>query len=89
MKITILLLFVTSFAFGQKKEVKADTVNLSEYQLQNLMELEKEIAQIKQVLEAKQKEQTQFLNGIISQYGEPSKLKWEFRQPNKIVLKKP
>lgn len=89
MKITTLLLFITCFAFGQKKEIKADTIKLSDYQLQNLVELEKEIAQIKQVLESKQKEQTQFLNGIISQYGEPSKLKWEFRQPNKIVLKKP
>lgn len=71
----------------KSKEVDI-TITLKEYQLENLSILEKEILEVRKILEAKQEAQRQFLNGILSTIGEPSKLRWEFKEPNKLIIKK-
>lgn len=90
MKLIILFFLISiSSAFAQSKPIKADTVTLSAYQLQVLTTFEKEIAEIQKILDAKQDSRKQFINGILSTYGEPEKLKLDFKQPNKLIISKP
>lgn len=89
MKYIVFLLLISTVSFAQRRPAKADTVTLSAYQLQVLTTLEKEIAEIQKTLDAKQENRKQFINGILSTYGEPEKLKLDFKQPNKLIISKP
>lgn len=87
MKLIIFLILISiSSTFAQAKK---DTVILNPHQLETIINLEKEITQIKMVLEAKQREQKQFVDGVLSQYGDPRRLQWDFIEPNKIIIKNP
>lgn len=91
MKITIILLFTSICAFAQKKEepqkIKSDSIVLSDYQMRKLMELDNSIKEITAVLEQRKENQRLFLEGILSIKGDPDRLKWEFKAPNKIMIK--
>lgn len=78
MKITVLLLFVTFFAFGQKKEEKSDTIkiNLTEWQRQHIEELQSPIRKLIQ----------EYLEAIISTVADPKKVRYGVDDKGRIII---
>lgn len=82
MKITILLLFVTCFAFGQKQEVKqsikTDTIKivLTEWQRQHIEELQAPSSKLVH----------EYLEAIISTVADPKKVRYGIDDKGRIII---
>lgn len=78
MKLTLLLLFVTCFAFGQKKEEKNDTIkiNLTEWQRQHIDELQAPSRKLVQ----------EYLEAIISTVADPKKVRYGVDDKGRIII---